>query len=112
MSSPSLSASESGSFVGGGINVSGGSAMATTVDVSKGAAVTAHDYDALGLVVPQSSTKDKDTYIGALVAFEGVCVGAFADGAEESATASALLPPRCRRHAVRRRRNLHCRHRR
>jgi hypothetical protein len=32
------------------------------------------------------------------VAFEGACVGAFADGAGESTAASVLLPPRCRRH--------------
>ena len=43
---------------------------------------------------------------------EGACVGAFADGAGESAAASVLLPPRCRRRAVLPRRASRCRHRR
>ncbi len=68
----------------------------TAVDVSTGAAVAAADDNAVGAVVPPSSTNDKDTYVGASVAFEGVCVGAFTDGAGEFAAASALLPPRCR----------------
>ena len=76
--------------------------MATAVDVSTGTAVAANDDDAISAVNPPSSTKDKDAYVGALVAFEGVCVGAFVDGAGESAAASALLPPCCRRNAVRR----------
>ena len=92
--------------------------MATAVDTSMGAAVAANDNDAVGTAVPPSSTNDKDPYIGASVAFKGVCVGAFADGAGESAAASALLPPRCRRCAVCRRRTANvavspqsCRHR-
>jgi len=36
--------------------------------------------DAVGAVVPPSLTEDKGTYIGASVAFEGVCVSIFADG--------------------------------
>ena len=36
--------------------------------------------NAIGTVVPPSSTKDEGTYVGVLVAFEGACVGAFADG--------------------------------
>ncbi len=86
--------------------------MAMAVDVSTGTAVTAAEDNAVGAVVPPSSTKDKDAYVGALVAFEGVCVSAFADGAGESTAASALLPPRCRRRAVLHRRALRCRHRR
>jgi hypothetical protein len=81
------------------------------VDVATGATVAADNDDADSAVVPPPSTKDKDTYNGASVAFKGACVGAFADGANESAAASALLPPRCRRCAVRRRRALRCRHR-
>jgi hypothetical protein len=68
-----------------------------------GATVAANNDDAVGAVVPPSSTKDEDAYVGASVAFEGVCVGAFTDGAGESAAASTLLPLRCRFHAVRRR---------
>ena len=82
------------------------------MDVAAGGAIAADNDDALGSVVPPSSTKDKDAYVGALVAFEGACVGAFTDGASESTTASVLLPPRCRRRAVRRRRALCCHHRR
>jgi hypothetical protein len=55
------------------------------VDVASGATVAADDDDAVGTVIPLSSTKDED---------EGACVGAFADGAGESAAASVLLPPR------------------
>ncbi len=66
----------------------------TAVDVAKGAAITANDDNAVGTVVPPSSTKDEDAYVGGSVAFEGACVGAFADGAGESATASVLLPLR------------------
>jgi hypothetical protein len=95
--------------VGGG---GGGGASATTVDVATGAAVTADDDDAVGAVVPPSLTKDKDAYVGALVAFEGACIGAFADSASKSTAASVLLPLRCRRPAVRRRRASRCRHRR
>jgi hypothetical protein len=64
------------------------------VDVATGAAVAANDNNAVGAVVPPSSTKDKDAYLSALAAFEGACVGAFADGAGKSAAASVLLPPR------------------
>jgi hypothetical protein len=85
---------------------------ATAVDVATGAAVAANDDDAVGAVIPPSSTKDEGAYVGASVAFEGACVSAFADGANESAAASVLLPPLCRRRAVRRRRASHCRHRR
>ena len=67
----------------------------TAVNVSMGAAVAANDNNAVGTVVPQSSTNDKDTYVSASVAFEGVCVGAFANGDSESTSASALLPPFC-----------------
>ena len=66
----------------------------TAVDVSTGAAVAANNVDAVGTVVPLSSTNDKEAYVGVSVAFEGVCIGAFANGAGESAAASALLPPR------------------
>jgi hypothetical protein len=86
--------------------------LATAVDVSTGAAVAAADNDAVGAVVPLSSTNDEDAYVGASVAFEGVCVSAFAEGAGESAAVSALLPPRCRCCAVLRRRASRCRHRR
>ena len=86
--------------------------MATAVDVSTGTTLSANDDDAVGAVVPPSSTKDEDAYIGASVAFEGVCVSAFVDGASESAAASALLPPCCRCCAVRRRCVSRVRHRR
>jgi hypothetical protein len=116
MSSPSASAlalalALAVSFFGG-IIVGGGGALATVVDVSTGAAVAADNDDAVGAVVPPSSTNDKDAYISELVAFKGVCVGAFADGAGESAAASVLLPLCYRRRAVRRRRALRCHHRR
>ncbi len=68
--------------------------MAIEVDVATGTAAAANDDNAVGTVVPPSSTKDEDAYVGALVAFEGTCVGAFADGAGESTAASVLLPPR------------------
>ena len=74
------------------------------MDVATGAAVAADDNDAVGTVVPPSSTMDEDTNVSA-------CVKAFTDGAGKSAAASVLLTPRCRCHAVRRRRALHCRHR-
>ncbi len=60
------------------------------MDIAAGDAVAADDNDAVNAVVPPSLTKDKDTYVGASVAFEGVCVGAFADGA---AAANVALPP-------------------
>ncbi len=84
--------------------------MATAVDVATGPTVAANNDNAAGSVVPLSSTKDKGTYVDVLVAFEGACVSAFADGAGESAAASVLLPPRCRRRAVRHRRASRCRH--
>jgi hypothetical protein len=68
--------------------------------------------DAVGTVVSPSSTKEKNAYVSKSVAFKGACVSAFADGAGESATASVLMPPRCRRCAVRRRRASRCCHRR
>ncbi len=71
--------------------------MATTVDVSTGAAVAADDNDAVGAVVPLSSTNDKEAYVGTPVVLEGMCIGAFADGAGESTAASARLPKRCHR---------------
>ena len=83
-----------------------------TLLVAAGGAVAADDNDAVGTVVPPSSTKDEDAYVGASVAFKGACVGAFTDGASESAAASVLLPPRCRRSTVHLRHALRCRHRR
>ena len=82
------------------------------VDVSKGTAVAADNDDAISAVVPPSSTNDEDAYVCALVAFNSVCVSAFADSASESATPSALLPPQCCHRAVHHRRALRCRHRR
>ncbi len=99
-----------GGVIVSSVIVSSGGALATAVDVSTGAAVAANIEDAVGAVVPPSSTKDEDAYVGALVAFKGVCVGAFADGASESAAASAQLPPRCCHHAVCHRRAWCCRH--
>ncbi len=58
--------------------------MASTVDVATGATIATANDDAIGAVVPLSSTKDKDAYVGMSVAFEGVCTGAFADGADKS----------------------------
>ena len=65
-----------------------------------------NDDDAVDAVVLPSSTKDKNRYIGELMAFESTCVGPFADGAGESTATSALLPPRCHHRAVRHRRCL------
>ncbi len=101
----------------GGVVVGGGSgggsgALVTTVDVSTGAAVVANNNNAVGAVIPLSSTNDEEAYVSALVAFGGVCIGAFADGAGESAAASAQLPLRCRRRAVPCRHASCCRHRR
>ena len=42
--------------------------LATAVDVATGAAVAANNNDAVSAVVPLSSTKDEDAYLGALVA--------------------------------------------
>ncbi len=64
------------------------------MDVAKDTAVAANDNNAVGTVVPLSSTKDKDVYVGLSVAFEGACVGPFADVAGESTAASLLMPPR------------------
>ena len=58
-----------------------GGAAAAVVDVAMGAAIATNNDNAIGAVVPPSSTEDEDAYAGALVAFEGACVGAFADGA-------------------------------
>jgi hypothetical protein len=79
------------------------------VDIAAGDAVTADNDDAVDAVVPPSSTKDEDAYVGAPVAFEGVYVSAFADGAAATdvalsrcrhrrslrAAATALPPSRC-----------------
>ena len=79
------------------------------MDIAAGDAVTADNDDAVDAVVPPSSTKDEDAYVGAPVAFEGVCVSAFADGAAAAdvalsrcrhrrslrAAATALPPSRC-----------------
>ena len=51
------------------------------MDDATGAAVATNNDNAGGAVVPPSSTKNKDLYAVALVAFEGACVSAFADGA-------------------------------
>jgi hypothetical protein len=45
------------------------------VDITAGDAIAANDNDAVNAVVPPSLTKDEDTYVGALVTFEGACVG-------------------------------------
>ena len=50
------------------------------VDAATGAAIADEDNNAVSVVVPSSSTKDDDAYVGALVPFKGACVGAFADG--------------------------------
>jgi hypothetical protein len=42
--------------------------LATAVDVATGAAVAANNDDAVGTVIPPSSTKDEEAYVGALVA--------------------------------------------
>ena len=57
----------------------------TAVDVPTGAAVAASNNDVVRAVVPLSLTKDKDVCVGASVAFEGTCVGAFAGDAGKSA---------------------------
>jgi hypothetical protein len=82
------------------------------VDIAACGAVAADNNDAVDAVVPPSSTKEEEAYVGVSVAFEGTFVGAFADGADESAAASVLLPPRCRRCTVPRHcalRRHHCR---
>ena len=53
------------------------------MDVATGAAVA--NNDAIGTVVPPSSTKDKGAYVGVLVAFKGTYIGAFADSAGQRA---------------------------
>ncbi len=85
-----------------GVVGGGGDASATAVDVAMGGAVAADKDDAIGAVVPPSSTKDEGAYVGPSVAFKGACVSAFTDSAGESAAASVLLPPRCRRRTVHR----------
>ena len=44
------------------------------MDVSTGTAVAAAADDAVDAVNPLSSTNDEEAYVGASVAFEGVCV--------------------------------------
>jgi len=61
------------------------------------------DDDAVDAVVPLSSTKDKDAYVGESVAFERCSHCA---AAERVGGVRALLPPCCRRCAVRHRRAL------
>ena len=51
------------------------------MDIATDAAVADNDDDAVGAVIPPSSTKNQDAYISASVAFEGLRVGAFADSA-------------------------------
>jgi hypothetical protein len=79
------------------------------VDIAAGDAVAANNDDVVDAVVPPSSTKGKDAYIGASVAFKGTCIGAFADGAAAAnvmllsfrhhlslrAAATVLPPSRC-----------------
>ncbi len=55
-----------------------------------------NDNDAVNAVVPPSSTKGEDAYAGVSVAFEGVCIGAFAN----VATAADIALSRCRRDAA------------
>ena len=57
-----------------------------------GNAVAADNDDDVDAVVPPSSTKDKDAYVGASVVFNGACVNAFADGA----AAADVALSRCR----------------
>ena len=101
-----------GGVVVNGVIAGGSSALATTVDVSTGATVAADDDNAISTVIPPSSTKDKEAYVGASVAFQGACLGAFTDSAGDSAAAFALLPLHCHRCTVRRLCALRCRHRR
>jgi hypothetical protein len=71
------------------------------VDIAAGDAVAADDDDAVDAVVPPSSTKGEDAYVGASVAFEGAA--AAADVAllrcryrrSLRAAAPALPPSRC-----------------
>ncbi len=63
-----------------------------------GIAVAADNDDAVDAVIPPSLTKDKDAYIGTSVAFKGLCIGAFTDGA--TAADVALLHCRHRAAAV------------
>ncbi len=83
--------------------------MATAVDILAGNAVAANENDAVDAVVPPSSTKDEDAYVGASVALEDACFSPFADGAAAAdvalsrchhrrslhAAATALPPLRC-----------------
>ncbi len=70
---------------------------ATAVDIAVGDAVAADNDDSVNAVVPPSSIKDEDAYVGASVAFEGMCVGAFADGA---AAANVTLSRCCHRRSL------------
>ena len=47
--------------------------MATGVDVSTGAVISADDDNDVGAAVPPSLTNDKDAYVGASVAFKKAC---------------------------------------
>jgi hypothetical protein len=78
--------------------VGSGGASATAVDIAADDANAAGNDDAVDAVVPPSSTKDEYAYVGASVAFEGVCVSAFADG---SAAADVALSRCCHRRSLR-----------
>ena len=77
--------------------------MVTMLDIAMGVVVATNNDNAVGVVVPLSTTEDKDAYIGALVVFKGACVGAFVDGAGKSAAGkgssggSGSLAPWCTR---------------
>jgi len=60
-----------------------------------GDTVAADNDDAVDAVVPPSSTKDEEAYVGASVAFEGVCVSAFAEGAAAADVALSRCRYRC-----------------
>ncbi len=61
-----FSSTNDGVGVAVGIVVGGGGASATAVDIAAGNAVTADNDNAVYAVVPPSSTKDEDAYVGAL----------------------------------------------
>jgi len=61
------------------------------------------DNNAVDAVIPPSSTKDEDAYVGGSVAFKRCSHRA---AARRVGGVRALLPPRCRRRAVRHRRAL------
>ena len=64
-------------FVAVGVAMVVGGTAAASMDVA------ADKDNVVGVVVLPSSTKDKDMCVCALVAFEGACINAFADGAEQ-----------------------------